>query len=160
MYKTFTSKSSARRTAQEAGFGRPLIGALLRFPREAVVQRMLEALNEHGYDITPTELGVMTYPGPDGKRPSELARACATSRQSMNYLLSGLEARGYLRRADGEYGLARVIQLTERGRAAGKLMRRTVEQIEREWSGFLGQDRFDALSETLLDLSTWLGKVP
>ncbi|HEY5324757.1 MAG TPA: MarR family transcriptional regulator, partial [Caldimonas sp.] len=103
---------------------------------------------------------VMTYPGPDGKRPSELARACATSRQSMNYLLSGLEARGYLRRADGEYGLARVIQLTERGRAAGKLMRRTVEQIEREWSGFLGQDRFDALSETLLDLSTWLGKVP
>ena len=160
MYKTFTSKSSARRKAPEAGFGRPLIGALLRFPREAVVQRMLEALNEHGYDITPTELAVMTYPGPDGKRPSELARACATSRQSMNYLLSGLEARGYLRRADGEYGLARVIQLTERGRAAGKLMRRTVEQIEREWSGFLGQDRFDALSETLLDLSTWLGKVP
>ena len=158
MYKVFTSKSSARRS--EAGFGKPLIGALLRFPREAVVQRMLEALNEHGYDITPTELGVMTYPGPDGKRPSELARACATSRQSMNYLLSGLEARGYLRRADGENGLARVIQLTERGRAAGKLMRRTVEQIEREWSGFLGQDRFDALSETLLDLSTWLGKVP
>ena len=160
MYKTFTSKSSPRRPAPEPGIGRPLIGALLRFPREAVVKRMLEALNEHGYDITPTELAVMTYPGPDGKRPSELARACATSRQSMNYLLSGLEARGYLRRADGDQGLARVIQLTERGRAAGKLMRKTVAEIEREWSGFLGKDRFDALSGTLLELSRWLGKVP
>ncbi len=107
------------------------------------MQRMLEALNEHGYDLTPAELAVMTYPGPDGKRPSELARACATSRQSMNYLLSGLEARGYLRRADGDEGLARVVQLTERGRAAGKLMSKTVEQIEREWIGFLGKDRFD-----------------
>ena len=48
MYKTFTSKSSARRKEPEPGFGRPMIGALLRFPREVVVQRMLEALNEHG----------------------------------------------------------------------------------------------------------------
>ena len=39
-------------------------------------------------------------------------------------------------------------------------MRKTVEQIEREWIGFLGKDRFDALSQTLLDLSRWLGKVP
>ena len=78
----------------------------------------------------------------------------------MNYLLSGLEARGYLRRADGDQGLARVVQLTERGRAAGKLMRKTVEQIEREWREFLGKDRFAILSETLLDLSRWLGKVP
>ena len=146
--------------ADGAGFGRPLIGALLRFPREVVVQRMLEALNEHGYDLTPTELAVMMYPGPQGQRPSELARAGAMSRQSMNYLLSGLEGRGYLRRADGDQGLARVIHLTERGRAAGKLMRKTVEQIEREWIEFLGKDRFDALSETLLDLSRWLGELP
>ena len=160
MYKTFTSKSSTPRKASAPGFGRPMIGALLRFPREVVVQRMLEALNEHGYDLTPTELAVMMYPGPDGQRPSELARTCAMSRQSMNYLLSGLEGRGYLRRADGDQGLARLIQLTERGRAAGKLMRKTVEQIEREWIAFLGEERFAALSATLLDLSRWLGKVP
>ena len=33
-----------------------------------------------------------------------------------------------------------------------------MEQIEREWIEFLGEDRFAALSETLLDLSRWLGK--
>ena len=164
MYKAFTSSSSPSKRsvpgADPTAIGRPLIGALLRFPREVVVQRMLEALNEHGYDLTPTELSVMMYPGPDGKRPSELARAAAMSRQSMNYLLSGLEERGYLRRADGESGLARVVHLSKRGREAGLLMRRTVEKIEREWTAFLGEARFRALSDTLLDLSRWLGKVP
>ena len=167
MYKVFTSSSSASRggargtrSAGASAIGRPLIGALLRFPREAVVQRMLDALNENGYDLTPTELGVMMYPGPEGKRPSELARATAMSRQSMNYLLSGLEERGYLRRADGESGLARVVHLSKRGREAGLLMRKTVEEIEREWIAFLGEARFRALSDTLLDLSRWLGKVP
>ena len=167
MYKDFTSKSSSpRRTrrdsrdATEPAVGRPLIGALLRFPREVVVQRMLDAVNEHGHDLTPTELGVLMYPGPEGKRPSELARACAMSRQSMNYLLASLEERGYLRRADGENGLARVVRLSKRGRDAGLLMRSTVEAIEHEWTAFLGEARFRALSETLLELSRWLGKVP
>jgi DNA-binding MarR family transcriptional regulator len=172
MYKNFTHSSSPSRrgsskrgirqarSAETPAIGRPLIGALLRFPREVVVQRMLEAVNEHGYDLTPTELGVMMYPGPDGQRPSELARTCAMSRQSMNYLLSGLEERGYLRRADGESGLARVVHLSKRGREAGLLMRRTVEEIEREWTAFLGEARFRTLSDTLLELSRWLGKVP
>ena len=167
MYKTFTSKSTAAgREARASGkdaepaVGKPLIGALLRFPREVVVQRMLDALNAHGFDISPTELGVLMYPGPEGQRPSELARACAMSRQSMNYLLSGLEERGYLRRADGKTGLARVVHLSKRGREAGLLMRRTVAEIEREWTAFLGEARFRALSETLLELAKWLGKVP
>ena len=167
MYKHFTSSSSpsrrgarGTRSADAPAVGRPLIGALLRFPREVVVQRMLEVVNEQGYDLAPTELAVMMYPGPDGRRPSELARTCAMSRQSMNYLLSGLEERGYLHRADGESGLARVVHLSKRGREAGLLMRKTVEEIEREWTAFLGEARFRALSDTLLDLSRWLGKVP
>jgi DNA-binding MarR family transcriptional regulator len=165
MYKRFTAASSPPGTSgtpgdePAPGFGKPLIGALLRFPREVVVQRMLEALHEAGHELAPAELAVMMYPGPDGKRPSELARSCGMSRQSMNYLLSGLEARGYLRRADGAGGVARVVHLSARGRAAGLLMRRTVVQIEREWTQFLGEKRFRALSETLLELSRWLGKV-
>jgi DNA-binding MarR family transcriptional regulator len=151
--------SDTSRAESAPGFGKPLIGALLRFPREAVVQRMLEALNDGGYDLTPTELTVMMYPGPDGRRPSELARACGMSRQAMNYLLAGLEARGYLSRADGESGVARVVRLSARGQAAGLLMRKTVVAIEREWAKFLGEARFRALSDTLLELSRWLGKV-
>ena len=137
-----------------------MIGALLRLPRETVVQRMQDALNKAGFDVSPTELAVLMYPGPQGKRPSDLARACNMSRQSMNYVLAGLEARGYLQRADGESGLARVIHLSERGVAAGKLMRDTVMRIEREWKEVLGEQRFEALKDTLVDLSRWLGKLP
>jgi len=163
MYKRFTSKSSAPSAARvdgATGVLEPLIGALLRFPREVVVQRMLETLNANGHDLAPAELNLLMYPGPDGKRPSELARQCGVSRQSMNYLLAGLEARGYLRRADGETGVARVVRLSARGRAAGELMRRTVGQVEREWTQMLGEARFRALKDALLDLSRRLGKVP
>ena len=163
MYKSFTPRSSAGGASapgRAAGpFGKPLIGALLRFPREVVVQRMLEAVNAAGHDLSSIELNLMMYPGPDGRRPSELARACGMSRQSMNYLLAGLEARDYLRRDDGD-GLARVVHLSERGRAAGLVMRKTVEQIEREWTRLLGRERFEALRDTLTELSRKLGTLP
>ncbi|HZV93312.1 MAG TPA: MarR family transcriptional regulator [Caldimonas sp.] len=139
--------------------GKPLIGALLRFPREVVVERMLEAVNAGGHDLSAAELNMLMYPGPDGKRPSALARECGMSRQSVNYLLAGLEARDYLRRADGESGVARVVHLSPRGRSVGLLMRKTVVQIEREWTKVLGTERFEALRDTLVDLSRALGKL-
>jgi hypothetical protein len=39
-------------------------------------------------------------------------------------------------------------------------MRKTVTQIEREWSDYLGEKRFKELTGTLLDLSNWLGQKP
>jgi len=155
-----SSASSVYRANPAPAPGEPLIGALLRFPREEVVQRMLDAVNAAGYDLTRTELGILMYPGPEGKRPSELARACDMSRQSMNYLLAGLEARGYLHRTDGESGGARVVRTSAQARAAMELMRKTVKQIEREWAKVLGAERFAALRDTLLELSAALGKLP
>ena len=45
----------------------PLIGSLLRLPHEVVVARMIEVLNSHDFDITPTELNIFLYPGPEGR---------------------------------------------------------------------------------------------
>jgi len=137
----------------------PMIGALLRLPHEAVVARMQAALDAHGFDLTPTELGVFLYPGPDGRRPVDLARQCNMSRQAMNYVLAGLEARGYVERRDGNGSGSRVVRITERGRKAGAQLRRTVVDVEREWAGHLGAARFAALRLTLRDLAAWLGKL-
>ena len=139
---------------------KPLIGALLRLPRDYVVNRMHEALERKGYDISLTELSVFMYPGPDGMRPIELARRCNMARQGMNYVLGGLENRGYIERVDGSSGLARVVHLSRRGQDVLVVMRKTVTQIEREWSDYLGEKRFKELTGTLLDLSTWLGQKP
>src|SRR5512136_1264947 len=87
----------------------PMIGSLLRLPHEAVVARLLAALHSNGFDVTVTELGVFLYPGPEGRRPIDLARQCNMTRQAMNYVLTGLESRGYILRCAGPSAAVRVV---------------------------------------------------
>jgi len=135
----------------------PMIGSLLRLPHEAIVSRMLAALNADGFDVTPTELGVFLYPGADGRRPIDLARQCNMTRQAMNYVLAGLERRGYIEPRAGAPG--RVVHLTERGRETIARIRQCVAAVEREWAAQLGRRRFDALRDALYELSRGLGKL-
>ncbi len=70
-----------------------MIGALMRLPWEAVTQRLLLALREHGFDdIDGPQLSVLLWPGPDGLRPSDLAARMRVTKQALNYLLRDLEA--------------------------------------------------------------------
>ena len=136
-----------------------MIGSLLRLPHEVIMTRMLAALDAKGFDISPTELGVFLYPGPEGRRPIELARQCHMTRQAMNYVLAGLEHRGYIERHTGSSPAARVVRMTGRGSAMVAPIRECVAAIEQEWTAHLGARRFKALRETLRDLSRWLGKL-
>lgn len=156
------STSTPSRRAAASGYGgdealTPMIGVLLRLPHEAVVARMQAAVAEAGLDLTPNELGVFLYPGPDGRRPSDLARQCRTTRQSMNYLLAGLETRGYLQRHDAEGQAGRVVRLTAKGRKVIAPIRGAVVAVEQEWAALLGAERFEMLRATLQDLATRLG---
>lgn len=135
-----------------------MIGSLLRLPHEVIAARMLAALDAHGFDLTPTELGVFLYPGPEGRRPIDLARQCNMTRQAMNYVLAGLERRRYIKPRAG--GPARVVRLTERGRAAIARIRQSVAGVEREWAAQLGAQKFNALRDTLYQLARAQGKLP
>lgn len=137
----------------------PMIGSLLRLPHDVVMARMLATLNGNGFDLTPTELGVFLYPGPDGRRPIDLARQCNMTRQAMNYVLAGLEGRGYIKRNAGTSAPARVVRLTDRGWEIVTQIRRCVAAVEQEWTSHLGARRFKILRETLRDLAVWLGKL-
>jgi DNA-binding MarR family transcriptional regulator len=138
----------------------PLIGSLLRLPHEVIISHMFEVLNTHDFDITITELNVFLYPGPEGRRPIALARQCNMTRQAMNYVLTGLESRGYIERQVGTGAAERVVRLTDRGWEVIALIRRSVSEIEQQWIAYLGTQRFKVLIETLHDLSLWLGKLP
>jgi DNA-binding MarR family transcriptional regulator len=162
MYKIFTMTSKARTSTASKPAKQaitPMIGSLLRLPHEVVVARMLAALNREGFDITLTELGVFLYPGPDGRRPIDLARQCNMSRQAMNYVLAGLERRGYIERGAGASAPERVVRMTDKGWEVFAQLRSCVAAIEREWAAHLGPHRFKALRETLHELSRWLGKL-
>jgi DNA-binding MarR family transcriptional regulator len=135
--------------------GPPLIGALLRFPWEAVQRHMLERLHERGFaDFDAAYLNVFQYPGPQGARPSELATRLRMTKQALNYLLGELERLGYLeRRPDPDDLRSKRIVLTRRGRSAGGVMREAVGEVEAQWTQQLGPKRFAQLRDLLLDLN-------
>ena len=137
----------------------PMIGSLLRLPHEVVTARILAVLQSNGVDITPTELGVFLYPGPEGRRPAELARQCNMTRQAMNYVLAGLERRGYIERQAAPGSAGRVVRMTAKAWDMVAPIRNCVAELEQEWIAHLGARRFNALRETLHDLALWLGKL-
>ena len=136
----------------------PLIGALLRMPVDAVRHRMLRDLHAAGFtDVVPAHFDVLRYPGPDGRRPSDVAAEAGMTRQAMNYLLGQLEQLGYLVRGeDTADKRSRRIHLTHRGQAVRLRLRATVAAIEAELESELGAAEFAQLRELLvrLDRST------
>ena len=154
-----TSSSSSKRFTQkgvpDSPFGPPLIGALLRRPLEAVRDRMLERLHEHGFtDLDAAHLIVLQYPGPQETRPSELATRLRMSKQAVNYQLGELERLGYLeRRPDPDDRRSKRIALTKRGISAVPVIRDAVSEIQQEWGAALGAKHFALLRNLLLDLN-------
>src|SRR3954468_17686225 len=136
-------------------FGPPMIGALLRTPWEAVQQRMLERLHDHGFDdLDAAHLNVFQYPGPQGARPSDLAARLGVTKQALNYLLGELERLDYLeRQPDPDDLRSKRVALTPRGASAIRVIREAVAEIETTWAQQLGPERFVEFRALLLDIN-------
>jgi DNA-binding MarR family transcriptional regulator len=92
----------------------------------------------------------MRYPPIDGLRPSQLAARTNLSKQAANDLLRDLEKMGYLRLdPDPSDGRARIIRLTERGWRFQHISAHLSRNVGERWAKALGQDRFDAFTNTL-----------
>jgi DNA-binding MarR family transcriptional regulator len=132
-----------------------MIGALLRLPLDAVVAQILVGLHDAGFtDLVPAHFSIMRYPGPEDRRPSELAAEAHMTKQAMNYLLGQMEQLGYLTRDDDpDDKRSKRIHLTERGHAAARTIRDTVAEIEAELERELGPARFNQLREVLVRLN-------
>lgn len=145
--------SSSRFTKEDVP--RPLIGALLRLPWDAVQRQMLARLHERGFDdFDAAYLNVFQYPGPEGARPSELAARLRISKQALNYLLGELERLDYLeRRPDPDDLRSKRLALTARGKTAVTVIRESVAETEAAWAERLGPGRFAQLRSLLVDLN-------
>jgi DNA-binding MarR family transcriptional regulator len=133
----------------------PLIGALLRMPVDAIRHRMLDDLHAAGFtDLVSAHSAVFRYPGPQGRRPSDVAAEAGMSRQAMNYLLGELEQLGYLQRRDDPTDKrSRRIELTKRGYAVRRVLRESVAGIEAELERELGHERLTELRQLLVALN-------
>jgi DNA-binding MarR family transcriptional regulator len=141
------STTSVRRPARRVP---PLVGALLRFGWQRVRTRMAGALQQAGFtDLQDAHLSVFQYPGPQGLRPSDLARQMRVSRQAANHLIVQLETFGYLERRARARGDRRRVYLTPRGEAVMATLKASVREFERELEAEVGSARFRAFLEVL-----------
>jgi DNA-binding MarR family transcriptional regulator len=132
----------------------PYIGAFLRLTYQATRGRLFKALTERGFtDLNPALLNVFVYPPPDGVRPTELAERLNMSKQALNYLLGQLESLGYVKRRAGK-GAQRLVFLTRRGWQVFETQWEALQALEDEWSTRLGARKFEALKNTLRQLSS------
>ena len=131
-----------------------MIGALLRIPFQATVERVYQRLNEAGYtDLRPTHFAVLQQMRPEGLHVTELADLAQMTRQSMGALVGYLEERGYVERvADSHDRRAWLIRLTAQGYAVEQVARAALAELEAEWANTLGEKRFATLYDTLRDL--------
>jgi DNA-binding MarR family transcriptional regulator len=133
----------------------PLIGALMRMPVDAVHRRIIRDLQAAGFsDLADAHMALLRYPGPQGRRPSDVAAELGMSKQALNYLLGALERSGYVRRGDDpDDRRSRRIELTERGEAVRQTIRATVAEIEAELARELGDRAFSQLRSLLVRLN-------
>jgi DNA-binding MarR family transcriptional regulator len=87
---------------------------------------------------------------PDGSRLTDLAERARMTKQSVGEVTSDLEHRGYVERVpDPSDGRAKIIRLTERGRAAQALGIGLIDDLEQDWVERFGAERVAALREAL-----------
>jgi len=127
----------------------------MRMPLDAVLARMLAGLHAAGFtDLVPAHFRIFRYPGPQGRRPSDLAAEAGMTKQATNYLLGELERSGYLvREDDPEDKRSKRISLTQRGEAVRRNIRDTVGEVEAELEHELGPRDFARLRQLLVELN-------
>jgi len=95
---------------------------------------------------------------PDGDRVVELAKRAQMTKQAVGYLISYLEAHGYVERvSDPRDGRAQIVRRTEHGWAFQRAARRVVQEIQDEWAEQFGVERMQQLIALLRELVKLLG---
>ena len=128
----------------------PLI-RLLGMAFDEFTDELARRIAQTGYsDVRPTHGCVFGNIDPEGSRLTDLAERAGMTKQSVGEVTSELEQRGYLERApDPSDGRAKIIRLTEKGRAAQALGRELIDDIESDWAERFGAERVAGLRDAL-----------
>jgi DNA-binding MarR family transcriptional regulator len=128
----------------------PLHG-LLDMAAQLATEEFYGALRERGYDdIRPAHGCVFGQVEADGSRLTALAVRAGLTKQSVGEVTTDLERMGYVERVpDPEDRRAKIIRLTERGRAAQTTGRRLIAATEARWERRYGKARVAELRALL-----------
>lgn len=130
------------------------LGLLCFLAYRAMEARVLDTLAAHGFDdVTAAQGRVFARIGPDGTRLTDLAEQARVSKQTAGFLVDQLERAGYVRRTvDPSDARARLVQISDRGRAAVAAARVAEAEVEAQWERHLGRRATRQLREALTKL--------
>jgi DNA-binding MarR family transcriptional regulator len=101
-------------------------------------------------DIRPAHSSVFRYILPSGSRATDLAEAAQLTKQSMAYLITYLEERGYVELVpDPSDGRAKLVRLTEHGQAFQTAAIDLSLRVEQELARHLGENQLAQLRHLL-----------
>lgn len=130
------------------------VGALMRFGLHEIRARIYSEVVAAGFDdLRPAHVTLFRWPGPDRRRPTEIAADAQISKQRVNDLLRELEWLGYLRlEPDRTDGRARIVRLSARGRGLHRAAVDVHAAIEDEWKRMIGGRRYSQMRSALAEL--------
>ncbi|MFY9915018.1 MAG: MarR family winged helix-turn-helix transcriptional regulator [Nocardioidaceae bacterium] len=112
--------------------------------------RIVDGVVGSGHPIRPNHSAVFAQIRPEGSRLTELAAGANMTPQSMGQIVDELERMGYVqRRPDPGDRRAKLIALTDRGRAAVDAGEAAITGIEQDLEDLLGRDGADQLRSLL-----------
>jgi DNA-binding MarR family transcriptional regulator len=130
--------------------------ALLYTAADALVAELGARMEEAGYgDVRGAHGCVFGNIDADGMRLTDLAERAGMTKQAVGEAVSDLQRLGYAERVgDPSDGRAKIIRLTDRGRAAQRVGFQTIAGIEHEWARRFGAERVEQMRSLLIDITT------
>jgi DNA-binding MarR family transcriptional regulator len=115
---------------------------------------MLKRIRTAGHpDVTTAMIALFRFAGVDGRRPSEVAQAARLSRQATNDMLRELERLAYVElHPDATDGRARIIQLTEKGKALDQAVWSAGREAEQAWRNCFSSEDWTTFNAVLAKL--------
>ncbi|MFD3537135.1 MarR family winged helix-turn-helix transcriptional regulator [Streptomyces sp. NPDC058664] len=144
----------------QPGERRVPLPTLLAQAKDLTIDQLHRQLHEEGFEGIRFRHGsVFRFVDPDGTRLTELAARSGFSKQAIAEVVGELERFGYVeRRADPGDRRAKLIALTERGRAGQLAAARILGDMERMWARHFGRDGIEALRRMLEEIVARRGR--
>ncbi len=132
----------------------PTVPALVNLLAGSGAPGLRAAFAAAGLDgIRPAQAVALVPLAAGGLHASDLADRLRVSRQAVAQAVAALERHGYVvREPHPSDARALIIELSDRGRQALRVMRSNALEKENRWRNLLGENRFDELRETLVAL--------
>ena len=140
--------------SQVKGLRDESIGRLFLQAQRAYFKRGIAKLRARGHDrVTLAHTTLLPYLDPEGTSVTNLAERAGMTKQSMRQLVLDLEDKGYIKRIpDPDDRRATLVIFTVKGRRFIEDGYEVKKEIDEEYRAILGQERVEALKESLKTL--------